>query len=107
MKWEEIEAFSSQIVHGCTKTVLWGNDIYVMTQAPEKGEEPSVPHGLCMANTYTELTTGSKCVAVVIKNQVAAPIAIGKGIKITWVVDANRVPPVQVVPGMLEKLDEI
>ena len=68
MKWEEIEAFLSQIVHGHTKTVLWGNNMYGMMQAPEKGVEPCLPHGLCMANTYTEMTTGSKCVAVMIKD---------------------------------------
>ena len=107
MKQEEIEAFSSQIVHGHTKTVLWGNGMYVMTQAPEKVEEPWLPYGLCMANTYTEMTTGSKCVAIVIKNQIPMQITIGKGVKITWVVAANRVPPVEVVPGILEKLDEI
>ena len=31
MKWEEIEAFSSQIMHGHTKTVLQSNNMYVMT----------------------------------------------------------------------------
>ena len=55
MKQEEIEAFSSEIGHGCTKTVLQGSGMYVMTQAPEKGEEPCLPHGL----SYTEMTTGS------------------------------------------------
>ena len=43
MKQEEIEAFSSQIVHGQKKTVLQGNNMYIMTQASEKGEEPSCP----------------------------------------------------------------
>ena len=42
-----------------------------------------------------------------IKNQTAVMIIIGKGIKIPWVVAANRVPPVEVMPGILEKLDEI
>ena len=92
-KQEEIEASSSQIVHGHTKTVLWGNSMYVMTQAPEKGEKPCLPHGLCMASTYTEMTTGSKHIAVVIKNQMAALITIGKGIKITKMVAVIRVPP--------------
>ena len=59
MKWEETEAFSPQIVHGHTNTVLWGNNMYIMTQAPEKGEEPCLPHGLCIVNTYTKITTGS------------------------------------------------
>ena len=40
MKGEEMEAFSSKIVHGHTKTVLLGNNMYVMTQAQEKGKEP-------------------------------------------------------------------
>ena len=102
-KWEEIEAFSSQIVHGHTKTVLWGSNMYI---TPEKGEEPCLPHGLCVANTYTEMPNGSKCVAIVIKNQMAAPITISKGIKINWVVAANRVPPVEVMSGTLEELDE-
>ena len=101
------EAFSSQIVHGCTKAVLWGNNMHVMTQVPEKGEEPCLSHSLSMANTYTEMTTGSKHVAIVIKNQMAVPITICKGVKITWVVAANRVPPVEVMPGTLEKLDKM
>ena len=54
-----------------------------MTQAPEKGEEPYLPHGLCIANTYTKITTGSKCVVVVIKNQMAVLITISKDVKTT------------------------
>ena len=80
---EETEAFSSKIVRGHTKTVLLGNNMYVMTQAPGKGEEPCFPHDLSMVNTYTEMTTGSRCVAIVIKNQTAVPIIIGKGVKVT------------------------
>ena len=57
MKWEEIEAFLSKIVQGHTKTVLLGNSMYIMTQAPEKGEEPCLPHSLSVVNTYTEMTT--------------------------------------------------
>ena len=43
MKWEEIGAFSSKIVHGPTKTVLLGNNMYVMIQAPVQGKEPCLP----------------------------------------------------------------
>ena len=94
-------------MYGHTKTVLWGNNMYVMTQAPEKGEEPFFPHCLCVANTYTRMTTGSKGVVVVIKNQTAVLITISKGVKITWVVVVNRVPPIEVMPGTLEKLDKM
>ena len=71
IKQEEIEAFLPQIVNGHTMTVLWGNNMYIFTQAPEKGEESCLPHGLCMANSYTMMTTGSKHVAIVIKKQTA------------------------------------
>ena len=40
IKWEEIETFSSKIVHGQTKTVLLGNNMYIMTQAPERVRNP-------------------------------------------------------------------
>ena len=80
-KQEEVEGFSSKIVHGHTKTVLLGSNMYVVTQAPGRGEEPCVPHGLSVANSYTKMTTGNRCVAMVIKNQMALLIVIGKGIK--------------------------
>ena len=86
---------------------MLGNNMYIMIQAPEKGEEPCLPHGLRMVNTYTMMTTWSRCVTVVIKNQMAVLIIIGKGITVAWVVATNRVPPVKVMPGTLEKLDEI
>ena len=66
-----------------------------------------MPHGLSVANTYTEMVTGNRHVAIVIKNQTAAPIIIGKGIKVTQVVAMNRVPPVEIMPVTLEKLDKM
>ena len=73
----------AKIVHGHMKTVLLGNNMYVMTQCPEKGEELCLPHGLSMVNAYTEMNTGSRCVTIVIKNQTAVPIIISKGVKVT------------------------
>ena len=79
-------------MHGCTKTVLLDNNMYVMTQAPEKAVEPCFPHGLSIMSAYTEMITGRKLVAIVIKNQTAGPITIDKGIKVTQVVAVNKVP---------------
>ena len=42
-----------------------------------------------------------------IKNQTALLLIIGKGIKIAWVVAVNSIPPAEVMPGTLEKLDEM
>ena len=81
--------------------------MYVMSQTPEKGQAPSLPHGLSILNRYTEMTTESKCVAIVIKTQTAVLIIIGKGVKVTQVIAVNRVPPIGVMPGTLKKLDEM
>ena len=37
----------------------------------------------------------------------AAPITITKDIKVTHMIAANRVAPVEVTPNTLEKLDEV
>ena len=89
------------------KMVLLGNNMYIMAQASEKGEEPCLPHGLSVVNTYTEMTTGSRHVTIVIKNQTVVLIIIGKGVKVTQELAANKVPPVEVMPGTMEKLDKM
>ena len=60
-----------------------------------------------MVNTYTEKTTGIRHVTVVIKNQTAMLIIISKGVKVTWVVAVNMVPPVKIMSRTLEKLDKM
>ena len=60
-----------------------------------------------MVNTYTEVISGSIRVVVVVKNLTAMPINITKDIKVTQVVVANAVPPVEVAPGTFEELDEV
>ena len=81
--------------------------MYKITQAPEKGKQPCLPHGLSVMNTYTEVTTGRRHVAIVIKNQTAVPIIISKGIKFAWVVTANSISLVEGMPGTREKLDKM
>ena len=81
--------------------------MHLMTQAPGKGEDPSLSQGLSIVNTYTMMHTGSRQVSVVIRNPTPAPIGIRKGIKVTQVVAVNRVPPVEVTPRTLERLDEV
>ena len=72
MKLEEIEAFLSKIVHG-----TWlGNNMYVMTQAPGRERNPVCLMTLSMVTTYTEMTTGSMCIAAMIKNQTAMLIIV-------------------------------
>ena len=106
-KKEEVDAFSSKIIHGQMKTLLLGNNMYVMTQSLKGGDGPHLPNDLSVVNTYTEVISGSKQVTVVVKNLKAISITIAKGIKVTQVVAANVVPPVKLALNTLEKLDEI
>ena len=106
-KEEEIDAFSSKIIHGQMKTILCGNNMHVMTQVLKGGHGPHLPHGLNVVNTYTEVISGSKQVAVVVRNFTAILITIVKGIKVAKVVVANVVPPVELMPRTLEVLDEV
>ena len=104
---EEIDAFSSRIIHVHTKTMFLGRNMHMMMQALEEGDSPSLPHRLSVMTSYPEMATGSKQVAVMVKNLTATLITITKGVKITQVVAANAKPQVGVSPGMLRKLNEI
>ena len=84
--------------------MLLGNSMHVMTQAQKGGDGPHLPHGLSVVNMYTKMISGSKQVAVVVKNLMAILITIAKGIKVTQVVDVNALPPVEVLPRTLEEL---
>ena len=79
--------------------------MHVMTQSQKGSDGPHLPYGLSVVNTYTKVISGSKQVAVVVKNLMAIPVTIAKGIKVTQVVAVNAVPQVEVVPRTLEELD--
>ena len=92
MKSEGIGPFSSEIIHTQTKTMFLGSNMHVMMQTLEEGERPHLPHGLNIMNTYTKMTTESKQVVVMVKNLIAAPITIVRGLKIARVVAVNAIP---------------
>ena len=58
-KKEEIDAFSSKIIHGKMKTMLLGNNMHVITQVTKGGNEPHLPHSLSVVNTYTKVISGA------------------------------------------------
>ena len=108
-KWQRWKTYSflSKVIHGQTKTMLLGNNMHVMMQTLKGGDGSCLPHGLSVMNTYTEVTTGSKWAAVIVKSLMAIPITIAKGIKVTWVVATNAVLQMEVAPGTLEKLHKM
>ena len=76
------------------KTILLRNNMHVMTQALKGGDGPHLPHSLSVVNMYTEAISGSNQFVVVVKNLMAVPITVEKGIKVAQVVGVNVVPPV-------------
>ena len=67
---ETVEPFSSHIVPVKAERAYTGEHINVMVQALQT-EEGSLPQGLTVQNTYTELRQGSKKAVVVVRNNVA------------------------------------
>ena len=59
-KKEEMDAFLSNIIHSQMKTMLLGNNMYVMIQSLKGGDGPPLASGLSVVNTYTEVISGSK-----------------------------------------------
>ena len=58
-KKEEMNAFSSKIIHGQMKTLVLGNNMYVMTQSLKVADGSHLPHSLSVVNTYTKVISGS------------------------------------------------
>ena len=54
-----------------------------------------------------DVISGSKQVAVVVKDLMVIPITIAKGIKVTQVMAVNVVSPVELATRTLEELDEV
>ena len=89
------------------KTMLQGNNIHVMTQALKGGDGSHLLQGLSVVNMYSEVISGSKQVAVEVKNLTAVLTTIDKGVKVTQVVTVNVVPPVELASSTSEELDEV
>ena len=91
-KSEDIETFLSKVIHAHTTTMfMGGGNLHVMMHTPYEGGKP-LPHGLAVQNTYTEMMTGGKSVALVVRNLTSTPIVLKKNALVARVVAANAVP---------------
>ena len=77
----------------------------MMTQAL-CAEDGSLPKGLTVQNAYTELCTGSKYVAVVVRNSMAYPQTLRKKTPVVKVVAVTWVPEPPVQTSLTEALEE-
>ena len=75
-----IPGFQSVIAHGHTqRTMMMGNQLDVMMQAPYPEDKADLPNGLYVMRTYTELKDGSRNVSLVLQNLTARPIYLARG----------------------------
>ena len=87
---ETIEAFSSHVMQVRAERAHTGGHINVMTQALRAGDG-SLPQGLTVQITYTELRQGSKNAVMVVRNSMAYPQTLHKKTPVARAVVANLV----------------
>ena len=67
-----IPGFQSVVTKGRTqRTMMMGNRLNVMAQAPYPEDKADLPNGLYLMRTYTELKDGSLTVSLVLQNLTA------------------------------------
>ena len=85
--------FSNMMVHCKTRqTQMQGYKLHVMIHAPYPEDKSSLPNGVYILKTYTELKDGSRNVSVVLRNLTSKTIHLAPGRCVARVVAANEVP---------------
>ena len=104
-KVETLEPFSSHVIPMKTMEAYLGECLNMMVQALH-AQDGTLPPGLTLQNTYTELRKGSKKAVVVVWNHTTYPQTLQKK---TPVARAMAVQPVPKTPesGSLQVQDEV
>ena len=91
--------FSNTMVHCKTQsTQMQGYKLHVMTHAMYPEDKSSLPNGVYILKTYTELKDGSRNVSVVLRNLTSKTIHLATGRCIARIAAANEVP--EAVPSL-------
>ena len=104
-KVETLEPFSSHIIPVKVAEVYLGESLNVMVQALH-AQDGTLPPGLIMQNTYTELGKGSKKEVVVVWNHTAYPQTLCKKTPMAMAMAVQPVPKIP-EPGNLQVPDEV
>ena len=88
-----VPPFGHKAIHGKVNVVLHGYKMNVMTHGLEK-RSPSLPLGIDVQTVYATLADGSNRIMVVLRNNTRDWLEIKKGVPITRMVAANKVPKV-------------
>ena len=104
-KPETLEPFSSHIISVNTGKAYLGEHINVMVQALQT-QDGTLPPGLTIQNTYTELRKGSKKAVVVVHNNTAYLQTLQKKTPVARAVAALPVPKTPESKGLREGTNE-
>ena len=77
-----------------------------MTQAPYEEDKASLPVGVYVLLTYSELQDGSQSLPVVLRYLMGKPVHLQAGWVITWGVTANLILEGKPTLELIKKLDE-
>ena len=85
--------FSNTMVHCKTReTQMQGYRLHVMIHAPYPEDKSSLPNGVYVLKTYTELKDGSQNVSVVLRNLTSKTIHLAPGRCVATVAQPMRCP---------------
>ena len=98
--------FSNTIMHCKTQsTQMQGYKLHVMTHAPYPEDKSSLPNGVYVLKTYTELKDGSRNVSVVLRNLTSKMIHLATGRCVARIATANEVPEAVPSPELAKELE--
>ena len=99
--------FSNTMVHCKTQaTQMHGYKLHVMTHAPYPEDKSSLPNGIYVLKTYTELKDGSQNVSVVLQNLTSRTIHLAPGRCVAQIAAANELPEAVPSPELVKELAE-
>ena len=100
--------FSNTMVHCKTqKTQMQRYKLHVMTHALYPEDKSSLPNGVYVLKTYTELKDGSHNVSVILRNLTSKTIHLAPGRCVARVAASNEVPKAVPSPELAKELDEM
>ena len=99
--------FSNTMVHCKTQlTQIQGYKLHVMTHAPYPEDKSSLPNGIYVLKTYTELKDGSRNMSVVLRNLTSKTFHLAPGRCVARIAAANEVPEAVPLPELAKELTE-
>ena len=104
-KVETLEPFSSHVIPMKMMEAYLGEHLNVMVQALH-AQDGTLPPGITVQSTYTELRKGSKKAVVVVQNNTAYPQTLWKKTPVARAMAVQPVPDIP-EPGSLQVQDEV